>query len=83
VCVCVLAHTHTHTPHQGSRRLGERRGQVERIEILCGGGGAGRGQNRLRATGKIFQNVGGKEKWPTEGQPESVSGSKASGLHRR
>jgi hypothetical protein len=37
---------------------------------------------RLRAVGKIFQNVGRKVKRSTEGQSESVLGSKANGLHR-
>jgi hypothetical protein len=37
--------------------------------------------NRFRATGEIFQNVGGK--WPTKWQPESVLSSKTNGLHRR
>lgn len=39
--------------------------------------------NRLRAAGEIFQNVGGKGKQPTEGQPESILSSKTSGLRRK
>jgi hypothetical protein len=36
----------------------------------------GRKNNRLRIGGGIFQNVSEKGKWPTEGQPRSILGSK-------
>ena len=55
-----------------------RRGEGGRIKIL------GRESwSRLRTVGEIFQNVGRKEKQPTEGQPKGVLGSKTNGLHRR
>ena len=59
----------------GFYKLGERR---KRIKIF-----GGERWNRLRTVGEIFQNVGRKGKRPTEGQPQSVLGSKKNGLHRR
>jgi hypothetical protein len=48
------------------------------MEIL-----AGERRSRLRAAKEIFQNVGGKGKRPTEGQPESVMGSKTNRFYKR
>lgn len=53
-------------------------GRKRRIEIL-----EGERWNSLRAAGKIFQDVGRRGKWPTEGQLESILGSETNGLHRR
>lgn len=39
--------------------------------------------DRLDATEKIFQNVGRKGNWPSEGQPESILGNKTNEPHRR
>ena len=59
----------------GFHRLKERK----RIEIF-----GGKRRNRLRAVGKIFQKCRQKGKAePTEGQPESVLGSKTNALYRR
>lgn len=58
--------------------LARRKGGKGRTKIL-----GGESWNRLRAAGKIFQNVGGKGKQPTAGQPESVLSSKTNGLRRK
>lgn len=55
-----------------------REGGKGRTKIL-----GGERWNRLRAAGEIFQNVGGKGKQPTEGQPESILSSKTNGLRRK
>lgn len=52
-------------------------GRKRRIEILEGE------MEQTQSAGKIYQDVGRKGKWPTEGQLESILGSETNGLHRR